>query len=134
MISIIKKSINFLFFAIWGYMSLFSTFKTFDFFLWFCFCDAPKSNGPLISRQPIECMWISCNSMTPQNLGVPLTTHQPTEFLWISSNPIPHCCVPFIGIHIFTKNWAKSLLFEELYPIYNLYNSISMTHPGSQRK
>ena len=39
MIFIIRKSINiiFLFFSNWGYMSLFTTFKTFDFFLWFCF-------------------------------------------------------------------------------------------------
>ena len=37
------------------------------------------------------------------NLGVPLTTRQPAKFLWILGDPIPHCCVPFIGIHIFTK-------------------------------
>ena len=37
------------------------------------------------------------------NPGVPLTTRQPAEFLWILGDPIPHCCVPFIGIHIFTK-------------------------------
>ena len=39
----------------------------------------------------------------PQNLGIPLTNCQPMEFLWISGNPTPHCCVPFIEIHIFTK-------------------------------
>ena len=42
-------------------------------------------------------------NVTPQNPGFPLTTRQPVEFLWISGNPIPHFCVPFIGIHIFTK-------------------------------
>ena len=42
-------------------------------------------------------------TMTPQNPRVSLTTRQLAEFLWISSNPIPHCCVSFIGIHIFTK-------------------------------
>ena len=41
--------------------------------------------------------------VTPQNPGVPLTTCQPTEFLYNSGNSIPHCCVSFIGIHIFTK-------------------------------
>ena len=60
--------------------------------------------------------------VTPQNPGVPLTTCQPAEFLWISGDPIPHCCVLFIGIHIFTKNRAESPLFGELYPTYNLYN------------
>ena len=56
------------------------------------------------------------------NPGVPLTTRQPVEFLWISSYPIPHGCVPFIGIHISTKNRAESPLFGMLYPTYNLYN------------
>ena len=42
-------------------------------------------------------------NVMPQNPRVPLTTSQPAKFLWISSNPIPHYCVPFIGIHIFTK-------------------------------
>ena len=37
------------------------------------------------------------------NLWVPLTTHQPAEFLWILGDPIPHCCVLFIRIHIFIK-------------------------------
>ena len=41
--------------------------------------------------------------VTPQNPRVPLTTNQPAEFLLISGNPIPYYCVPFIGIHIFTK-------------------------------
>ena len=45
--------------------------------LWYV-CDAPKSGGPLI-------------------------THQPTESLWISCNSIPHRCVPFTGIHNLTK-------------------------------
>ena len=43
------------------------------------------------------------------NPGVPLTTSQPAEFLWISGDPIPHYCVPFIGIHIF-KKIGQSLL------------------------
>ena len=60
--------------------------------------------------------------MTLQNPGVPLTTRQPVKFLWISGDLIPHCCVPFIGIHIFTKNRVESPLFGELYPTYNLYN------------
>ena len=60
--------------------------------------------------------------VTPQNLGVPLTTRETSEFLWISGDPILHCCVPFIEIHIFTKNRAKSPLFGELYPTYNMYN------------
>ena len=42
----------------------------------------------------------SCDTPNP---GVPLTTRQPVKFLWISSDPIPHCCVPFIGIHVFKK-------------------------------
>ena len=33
----------------------------------------------------------------------PLITHQPAESLWISCNTIPHHCVPFIGIHNLTK-------------------------------
>ena len=37
------------------------------------------------------------------NPGGPLTTRQSTEFLWISGDLIPHCCVPYIRIHIFTK-------------------------------
>ena len=73
-------------------------------------------------------------TVTPQNPRVPLTIHQSAEFLWISGNPIPHCCVPFIGIHIFKKNLTKSPLFGELYPTYNLYNSITITHLGSQQK
>ena len=68
------------------------------------------------------------------NPGVPLITHQPVKFLWILGDPIPHCCVLFIEIYIFTKNWAESLLFGELYLIYNLYNSITITHLGSQQK
>ena len=69
------------------------------------------------------------------NPGVPLTTCQPVEFLWILGDLIPHCCIPFIGIHIFTKkNCAKSPLFRKLYPTYNLYNNIIITHPGSQQK
>ena len=44
----------------------------------FHICDVPKSGGSLIN-------------------------HQPTENLWISCNLIPHRCVPFIGIHNFTK-------------------------------
>ena len=56
------------------------------------------------------------------NSGVPLTIRQPVEFLWISGDPMPHCCVPFIEIHIFTKNRAESPFFGELYPTYNLYN------------
>ena len=44
-------------------------------------------------------MW-ACDA---PNLGVPLINRQPAEFLWISGDPIPHCCVPFIEIHIFTK-------------------------------
>ena len=51
----------------------------------------------------------SCTSYDDPNLGVPLTTRQPMEFLWISSDPIPHCCVPFIEIHIF-KKIGQSLL------------------------
>ena len=65
------------------------------------------------------------------NPGVPLTTCQNAEFLWISGDPIPHCCIPFIGIHIFKKNRVESPLFGELYPTYNLYNNIMITHPGS---
>ena len=42
----------------------------------------------------------ACDAPKP---GGPLTTRQPEEFLWISSNPVPYYCVPFIGIHIFTK-------------------------------
>ena len=45
------------------------------------------------------------------NPRVPLITLQPTKFLWISGDPIPHCCVPFIGIHIFTKI-GQSLLYS----------------------
>ena len=59
-----------------------------------------------------------------QNPGVLLTTLQPPEFLWISGDPIPHCCVTFIKIHILTKNRAASPLFGELYLTYNLYNSV----------
>ena len=68
------------------------------------------------------------------NPGVPLTTRQPAEFMWISSDPIPHCCAPFIGIHLFTKIGAESPLFGELYRTYNLYNSIIIPHPGFQQK
>ena len=56
------------------------------------------------------------------NPGVLLTIRQPVEFLWILNDPIPYCCVPFIGIHIFTKNGPESPLFGELYPTYNIYN------------
>ena len=73
------------------------------------------------------------NYDTP-NPGVPLTTRQPVEFLWISGDLIPHCCVPFIEIHIFTKNRAESPLFKELYPAYNLYHRIIITHPRSQQR
>ena len=62
------------------------------------------------------------NMCDTPNPGYPLTTRQPAEFLWILGDLIPHCCVPFIGIHIFTKNQAESPLFGELYPTYNLYN------------
>ena len=41
-------------------------------------CDALKSKGPLIIHQPVESMWISCNST-------------------------PHHYVPFTGIHNLTK-------------------------------
>ena len=44
------------------------------------------------------------------NPGVLLTTHQPAKFLWISGDPIPHCCVSLIEIHIFTKI-EQSLLY-----------------------
>ena len=37
------------------------------------------------------------------NPEVLLTTRLPVEFLWISDDSIPHCCVQFIGIHIFLK-------------------------------
>ena len=43
------------------------------------------------------------NCRDTPNPGVPLTTLQQVEFMWISGDPIPHCFVPFIGIHIFTK-------------------------------
>ena len=62
-----------------------------------------------------------CNCDAP-NPGVPLTTRKPKKFLWILGDPMPHCCVPFIGIHIFTKNRVESPLFRELCPTYNLYN------------
>ena len=71
--------------------------------------------------------------VTPQNPGVPLTASQPGEFLWIFGNRIPHCCVPFIGIHIFTKS-VETHLFGELYLTYNLYNNIIITYLGSQHK
>ena len=63
--------------------------------------------------------YVPCDTPIPR---VPLTTHQPVEFLWISGDPIPHYCVPFIEIHIFTKNQVESPLFRELYLTYNLYN------------
>ena len=63
------------------------------------------------------------------NPGVPLTTRQPAEFLWISGDPIPHCCVPFIRIHILKKNQSEPPLFGELYPSYNLNNSIIIVTP-----
>ena len=50
---------------------------------------------------------MKCDAPNPR---VPLTTHQPMKFLWISGNPIPHYYVPFIRIHIFTKNWAEGVL------------------------
>ena len=62
-----------------------------------------------------------CDALNP---GVPLKTSQPAEFLWILSDSIQHCCVPFIRIHILTKNQEESPLFRELYPTYNLYNSV----------
>ena len=64
-----------------------------------------------------------CSFCDTPNPGVPLTTHQAVEFLWISGCPLPHGRVPFIGIHISTKNQAVSPLFGELYPTNNLYNS-----------
>ena len=42
-------------------------------------------------------------SVMPQNPGVLLTTRQPEKFLSFSGDSIPHCLVPFTGIHIFTK-------------------------------
>ena len=42
----------------------------------------------------------NCDALNPR---VSLITRQPMKFLWISDDPIPYCCVPFIGIHIFTK-------------------------------
>ena len=49
-------------------------------------------------------MFFICDTPNP---GVPLTTRQPVEFQWISGDPMPHYCVPFIGIHIFTKKLGK---------------------------
>ena len=43
---------------------------------------------------------LQCEAPNP---GVSLTTRQLAEFIWISGNPIPHCCVPFNGIHILKK-------------------------------
>ena len=80
---------------------------------------------------PISFWEDACDTPNP---GVPLTTRQPAKFQWISGDPIPHYCVPFIGIHILKKNRVESPLFEELYPTYNLYNNIIITHPGSQQK
>ena len=60
-------------------------------------CEAPKFGGPLITHQPMECLWILCNS-------------------------ILHRCVLFIGIHNLTKNWTESPLYGELYPKPNLHN------------
>ena len=48
-------------------------------------CDAPKFGSPLITHQPAECLWISCNS-------------------------ISHHCVPFTGIHNFNKNRIVSFV------------------------
>ena len=68
------------------------------------------------------------------NSGVPLTTRQPTEFMWLSGDPIPHCCVPFIGIHVLKKNQEEPPFYGELYPTYNLNNSIIITNSRSQHK
>ena len=72
-------------------------------------------------------------SVTPQFPRVPLTIRQPVEFLWVLDDPIPHYYILFIGIHII-KKIGQCPLFEELYPTYNLYNSITITHSGSQQK
>ena len=51
------------------------------------YCDAPKSRGPLINRQP-------------------------SKSLWMSGNPIPHYCVPFTRTHNL-KKIRQSLLCTE---------------------
>ena len=72
-----------------------------------------------------------CEALNPR---VSLIARQPAEFLRISGDWIPHCCVPFIRIHIFKKNRAKPPFFGELYPTYNLNNNIIITHLRSQQK
>ena len=61
-------------------------------------CDAPKPEGLLTNRQPVE------NS-------------------WISGDPILHCYVPFTEIHNFNKNWTESPLYGELYLKSNMYKT-----------
>ena len=63
-------------------------------------CDAPKFEGPFITHQPVESLWISCNSTL-------------------------HRCVPFTRIHNLT-NWIKSPLSGELY--LNLTCAIIQSH------
>ena len=58
------------------------------------------SLAPVMIPQIWVVTMCACNAPNP---GVPLTTRQPLEFLWISGDPIPQCCILFIGIHIFTK-------------------------------
>ena len=48
---------------------------------------------------------LKCDAPNP---GVQLTTRQPMEFLWISGDSIPHCCVLFIGIHILKKKSGRA--------------------------
>ena len=61
-----------------------------------------KSRGVLasVASQEWQMLETMCDA---SNSGVPLITRQPVGFLWISSDLIPHCCVLFIGIHIFRK-------------------------------
>ena len=61
-------------------------------------CDIPKPGGSLINCQSVE-------------------------NLWISGDPIPHCYVPFTGIHNFNKNRTKFSLYGELYLKSNLYKT-----------
>ena len=98
-----------------------------DFGLTFCHvpikCDNTSAISilkNLVQQYRTKHIEIICNTPNP---GVPLTTRQHVEFLWISGHPIPHGCVPFIGIHISIKNRAESPLFRKLYPTYNLYNN-----------
>ena len=75
-------------------------------------------------------MQVNCD--TP-NSGVPLTTCQPVDSCGFQVTRY-HTVMSHLSGSIFHKNQAESPLFGELYPTYNLYNIIIITHPRSQQK